>query len=506
MDQALEFLRDHLVAFAHDDIEHGLRADDLAGGRDERRIPGVLTHARDLLEHFVKLVFLAGVLELLDHVGQHAARHLIQQRVGVDAQHLRVDLTVGDVLFAQLGKMLAHDVQLAQIKAGIVVGPLQSGDQTLGGHMRGAKRQRAHRGIDDVGAGLDALEDGHGSQTGGIVAVDVDGNADGLLQRLDKVVAGIGLEQTGHILDADGIGAHLFEGLGVLNEIFVGMHRAQGVADAGLNMRALLAGRLDGGLEVARVVQRVENTQDVDAVGNGLLHEILDGVVGIMAVAEHVLAAEQHLQLGVGHLTAQRAQALPRVFVQETDAGVKRGAAPAFHREVADFVHRLEDRQHLVDRHTGSQQRLVRVAQDDLSDLNGFLSQSYSPRFQTLPCAEHQFMLHSKSPELTVSPLLTLTLAMVPSCGAEISFSIFMASRISSVSPALTESPGLTRTSRILPGIGALTATAPALPAGAAAGAGAGAGAAGAAAAGAGAGAAAGAATAPPAVSSTVTS
>ncbi len=50
-----------------------------------------------------------------------------------------------------------------------------------------------------------------------------------------------------------------------------------------------------------------------------------------------------------------------------------------------------------------------------------------------------------------MSPLLTLTDATVPSWGARISFSIFMASRITSTSPALTEAPALTLTSRMLP-------------------------------------------------------
>src|SRR5699024_4697152 len=98
--------------------------------------------------------------------------------------------------------------------------------------------------------------------------------------------------------------------------------------------------------------------------------------------------------------------------------------------------------------------------------------------------------------------------ATVPSWGATISFSIFMASRTTRASPALTETPGLTLTSRMLPGMGALTATAPAGPAGAlgAAGAGGAAGASGlGAAAGAGAAGAVATGAARAAVSSTWT-
>ena len=73
---------------------------------------------------------------------------------------------------------------------------------------------------------------------------------------------------------------------------------------------------------------------------------------------------------------------------------------------------------------------------------------------------------------------------IVPARGAQISFSIFIASRMNRTSPAFTCWPAVQRMSRIVPGIGAATVSP---PAGAAAGAGAGA------AAGAGAGAALGA-------------
>ena len=86
-------------------------------------------------------------------------------------------------------------------------------------------------------------------------------------------------------------------------------------------MGTLLVGCLDGSLQVAGVVQRVKDTDDVDAVGNGLLDEVLDGVISVGTVAQHVLAAEQHLQLLVGQLLAQDAQTLPGVLVQEADAG-----------------------------------------------------------------------------------------------------------------------------------------------------------------------------------------
>ena len=251
-----------------------------------------------------------------------------------------------------------------------LVAALQGSDQTLGGHVAGAQAQGAHGGIDDVGTCLDALQDGHGSQTCGVVAVDVNRDADGLLQLLDQIIAGIGSEQTCHILDADGVCAHFLQSLGVGCKVLVVMHGAQGIADAALHMSAFLVGRLDGSLQVAGVVQSVKDADDVDAVGNRLLYKVLHSVICVGTVAQHILAAEQHLQLLVRQFLAQDAQTLPRILVQEADAAVERSAAPALHGEVVDLVHFGQDGAHLVHGHTGSQQRLVRITQDDLGHLD----------------------------------------------------------------------------------------------------------------------------------------
>ena len=234
--------------------------------------------------------------------------------------------------------------------------------------------QGAHGGIDDVSTGLDALQQGHGSQTGRVVAVDVHRDGQGVLQLLDQLVAGVGSQQTGHVLDADGVCTHLFQSLCVLDVVLVVVDRAQGVADAALNVCAFLVGRLDGGLQVAGVVQCVEDADDVDAVCNGLLHEVLDGVVRVGAVAQHILAAEQHLQLLVGQLLAQDAQTLPGVLIEEADAAIEGRTAPALDGEVRDLVHLGQDGTHIVHRHTGGQQGLVGIAQDDFRDLDGLFS------------------------------------------------------------------------------------------------------------------------------------
>ena len=133
-----------------------------------------------------------------------------------------------------------------------------------------------------------------------------------------------------------------------------------------------------------------KHADDVDAVLDGLLDEELHHVVRIGTVAQQVLAAQQHLQLGVGQRLAQLAQALPRVFVQEAQARVEGRAAPALQRVVANLVQHFAGRQHLIGTHPGCSLRLVAVAQDGIRNLNlchrtNFLLQSVRGG-EALPC------------------------------------------------------------------------------------------------------------------------
>ena len=60
------------------------------------------------------------------------------------------------------------------------------------------------------------------------------------------------------------------------------------------------------------------------------LYERFHHIIGVVAIAQQVLAAQQHLQAGVGQGFTQLAQALPRIFLEEAHAGIKGGAAPGF--------------------------------------------------------------------------------------------------------------------------------------------------------------------------------
>jgi len=197
-----------------------------------------------------------------------------------------------------------------------------------------------------------------------------------VLDALEQLLSLVGAHGTGHILQADGIEAHALQLLAHLGILGGGVHGGLGVGNAagshGVGGGVLL-GSLQSGADVAEIVQCVEDTQHVDAVLDGQLHELLHNVVVIVLVTQQVLAAQQHLEPGVRHSLAESAQALPGIFVQVTQAAVKGSAAPALDGIVAGLIHGGQDALHIGKSHTGSHQRLVCITKDGFSELD-FLS------------------------------------------------------------------------------------------------------------------------------------
>ncbi len=132
-----------------------------------------------------------------------------------------------------------------------------------------------------------------------------------------KFFCAVRREQRRHILDTDRIRTAFLYLLCVVYIVFGGEYLAESIGYRYLSMRALFLGGFYRGLEVTDVVERVEYTDYVDTVRNGLLNEVFEHIVRIVTISEHILSSEQHLELCIGHFTTQYAQSVPRVFVEE---------------------------------------------------------------------------------------------------------------------------------------------------------------------------------------------
>jgi hypothetical protein len=83
-----------------------------------------------------------------------------------------------------------------------------------------------------------------------------------------------------------------------------------------------------------------------------------------MAVSEQILPAQQHLQLGFRQELAEGPQALPGIFVQESNAGIEGGPAPAFQRPVAGIIQVLASWDHIFHGHAGGQETLMGISEN----------------------------------------------------------------------------------------------------------------------------------------------
>lgn len=98
-----------------------------------------------------------------------------------------------------------------------------------------------------------------------------------------------------------------------------------------------------------------------------------------MVIAEQVLTAQQHLQLGVLHVRFDLAQTLPRILMQIAQAGIKGRTAPTLNRVITGLIHLIENALKILKRHSRRNQRLLRVTQHRFGDVHLF--HKYAPSF-----------------------------------------------------------------------------------------------------------------------------
>ncbi len=106
-------------------------------------------------------------------------------------------------------------------------------------------------------------------------------------------------QKTGHILDTNGICTQLLDTLCRLLPVLESISIAKGIGKSNLRMTAFLLGSLYCGFQVTKVVQTVENTNNINTVCDRFLSEILYYVVSIMIITQNVLTTEQHLKFGI---------------------------------------------------------------------------------------------------------------------------------------------------------------------------------------------------------------
>ena len=350
------------------DHEVGEVADDLGGRSD---LDDVTAELVGLLVGLLDLRPLAGETELVGlvhEVGVLTAGHLVGVDIGGAALLAALE---GGVDVSDVGPVVVDEVELLLVDVGVERGTLEGGDDGAHGRLGGHAGHGVDGDVDDIGAGLTAGNHGGNTGTGGVVGVDVDGEVGILLaDGADEESGGLGGEEASHILDVEDVDAEvdeLTDGLevvvdGVLG--LVGVSAVAGVADGGLNDTAGGTDAVDAESHVLDVVEGVEDSEDIHAVLDGELAELVVDVIGVGAVADGVGASEEHLEGNVGDELTHLLETLPRVLSEESHGDIEGGATPALEGvEVAEGVGGVGgDGEDIAGSHSGGEEGLVSIS------------------------------------------------------------------------------------------------------------------------------------------------
>jgi len=291
------------------------------------------------------------LFELIAEVGEHAAGDLIDEGVAIDT------LVGGG---GELAELFVHFGEvLAEFEEGGAV--VADGAGVAGEHLHhaegvglaGAVGKGGDGGLDGVHAGIDRGEVGGAGEACGVVGVDRDGELGVAFECGDQVVGYAGCDDAGHVLNAEGIAAEFFELDAHFHEGVDGVNGAGRVADFAAGVFAGRLGGADGRGQVAQIIERIENAEDVAAGVGGAADKGFDDVVREAGVLHDILAAQEHEVRGFRRGFFEGAKAVEWIFPEKAQAGVDRGAAPSFQSAKAESVEERCRRQHLCGGHAG---------------------------------------------------------------------------------------------------------------------------------------------------------
>src|SRR5207247_10924192 len=116
------------------------------------------------------------------------------------------------------------------------------------------------------------------------------------------------------------------------------MNRADSITNGAFHELARLERGLNGCFHVTDIVHGIEDTEYVDSIGRCRDDKGPNDIIRVVAIADHVLPAHEHLKPRLRHCGAECAKPLPGTFVQTSKTRVEGRPTPGLERPVADLV------------------------------------------------------------------------------------------------------------------------------------------------------------------------
>jgi len=145
-----------------------------------------------------------------------------------------------------------------------------------------------------------------------------------------------------------------------------------GVANFAAGVLAGSQRRANGCLEIARVVERIENSQNIHPASGGAADESIHHVIGETRVLHDILPAQKHAVRCLRRTLFQRSDPLERVLAEITQTRIDRRPAPGFQLIKAERVKVGQGGQHLLRPHPRRGEGLMSVAEHRIGELDAF--------------------------------------------------------------------------------------------------------------------------------------
>ena len=162
--------------------------------------------------------------------------------------------------------MIGDFCQFVHIKTRVVTQAFQRDCDGFRSWLACAASKRGDGCVDDISTGFNSLQVRHFSNAACRMCVDFQRQINCSFDFAYQFKSDGWRQNAGHVLDADGICAHFGHFLRQADEIVDCVEFAGCIRDCSLAMAASLFGDIDGCLQVAQVIQRIEDTHNIDAV------------------------------------------------------------------------------------------------------------------------------------------------------------------------------------------------------------------------------------------------
>ena len=369
------------VAVGAEHVEQGLRRDDLADRRRERRRTDLATNAIDFDEHLVQPI--AGGLAAQLHLegSDEADRQLVLRRAHRDARSERRNRLVPDVLVDEIGGL----PQPCKIDAGVEPEARERLRRRLGGHAVQRQRHGVDRGPDQVGAGTGRLERRRQRVAARALRVEAHRQARDGAKLGGQLARPMRLQQRRGIVQENPGGAELRQALRRRDECFV---PAASVQQSRVELAPRVDDRLGGLAEVVDVVQRIVEPEDVDAALGRTGDEAPCEVAPDRARADEEAAAQRQRERRLDPCL-ERPDPRPRALDPAVDGAVEDAAAGNLEVGEPGGVEHLGEAQDVGGRDQARQRLLAQDADRrvDQTRHRGHLTaaRSYRPATQAGP-------------------------------------------------------------------------------------------------------------------------